>query len=249
MSNHRHTNTSYLRVHVVCLPIVAISISSIKCLSVFAKTLPLEQKQTAGQMFLMRENMAREAGVIQLLSRKVNVLYAYIIQGECELTTSAGRRRLAVLSRTPCFHYSFKIPASSHVQNARFARLLFSSRQPPVLCSPAAAGVFSVHGAGWWAENTAGAGHCNVLQCSLLCYAHPLSSILALPLTISHSLSPYLSPSLVHTRIICLAFLSPLSSHCFCHLVHFLHTLKADRNPVSYIRYLNYSALYHSHAR
>lgn len=47
--------------------------------------LPLEQKQTAGQMFLMRENMAREAGVIQLLSRKVNVLYAYIIQGECKI--------------------------------------------------------------------------------------------------------------------------------------------------------------------
>lgn len=43
--------------------------------------LPLEQKQTARQMFLMRENMAREAGMIQLLSRKVNVLYAYIIQG------------------------------------------------------------------------------------------------------------------------------------------------------------------------
>lgn len=81
MSNHRHTNRSYLRVRVVCLPFVTISISSMKCLSVFAKMLPLQQKPTVRQMFLMRKNVAREAGRIQLVPRKVNALHAYIIQG------------------------------------------------------------------------------------------------------------------------------------------------------------------------
>lgn len=52
-----------------------------KCRSVFAKMLPLQQKPTVRQMFLMRKNVAREAGRIQLVSCKVNALHAYIIQG------------------------------------------------------------------------------------------------------------------------------------------------------------------------
>lgn len=65
-----------------------------------------------------------------------------------------------------------------------------------------AAGVFSAHGTGWWTENTAGAGHCNVLQCSSLCYTHPLLSILALPLTIAQSVAPLsLSPPSEPSRI------------------------------------------------
>lgn len=81
------THTIYLRFHVVCLPIVAISISSIKCLSLFAKMLPLKQKQTARQMFLMRKTWPGKVGSFKLVSGKVNVLYAYIIQGERDLTT------------------------------------------------------------------------------------------------------------------------------------------------------------------
>lgn len=69
-----------------------------------------------------------------------------------------------------------------------------------------AAGVFSAHGTGWCTENTAGAGHCNVLQCSSLCYTHPLLSILALPLTIAQSVAPLsLSPPSEPSRV-CPAF-------------------------------------------
>lgn len=98
-----------------------------------------------------------------------------------------------------------------------------------MLCSSAAAGVFSVHGAGWWAENTAGAGHCNVLQCSLLCYAHPLSPILALPLTISQSLALSLTLSCPY-----LYHLSCLPLHCLLIafvIISIFSTFLAPRQP------------------
>lgn len=52
------------------------------CPCVFAKDATSGTKAHGeGQMFLMRENMAREGGMIQLVSGEVNVLHAYIIQG------------------------------------------------------------------------------------------------------------------------------------------------------------------------
>ena len=107
------------------------------------------------------ENMAREGGIIQLVSGKVNVLYAYIIQGECELTTPslslhdntlAGAGRL-FCHKHCCFHHPFcassRHPGCTTVGQKLFVRFLFISRQPSVPCSSAAAGVFSVHGTGW----------------------------------------------------------------------------------------------------
>lgn len=138
------------------------------------------------------ENMAREAGMIQLVSGKVSVLYAYIIQGGVWIDYMRWQAQVGCFVADTVFPLLLK---NLHYQMFRtpgqklFVRLPFTSRQLSVLCSSDSAGVFSVHGTGWWTENTAGAGHCNVLQCSLLCYAHPLCSILALPLTISQSLA------------------------------------------------------------
>lgn len=159
MSNHGLTNTSHLRVHAVCLPIVTMSIGSIKCLSMFAKMLLLEQKQTVRQMFLMRKTWPREGGIIQLVLGKV--LYAYIIQGECELNTPSLHMTMRWQAQVGCFVMSTVLPSllknlciirrpeCTTVGQKLFVRLLFISRQPSMLCSSAAAGVFSVHGTGW----------------------------------------------------------------------------------------------------
>ncbi|KAM7405041.1 hypothetical protein PAMP_012332 [Pampus punctatissimus] len=53
----------------------------------FQRMLPLKKKANRKADVLNEENMAREGGTIQLVSGKVNVLYAYIIQEECALTT------------------------------------------------------------------------------------------------------------------------------------------------------------------
>lgn len=170
--------------------------------------LPLEQKQTLRQMSLMRTTCPGKLVWFTGI-REINVLYAYIIH--------AG-----FLLQTPHFHYSLKVCVSSHVHRTRSKSSLWcccsSAGSPSALCG-AAAGVFSVHGTGWWAENTAGAGHCNVLQCSSLCYTHPLPSILALPLTIAQSAAPLRLPPSFEHFCICPAILSLLYSPCFSHHV------------------------------
>lgn len=93
--------------------------------------------------------MAREGGMIQLVSGEVNVLHAYIIQGERELTApsplhdnalaGAGRlfRRVSLLEKEK--KKKTRICALSAVRRAQqrvrslFVRLLFISRQP--LCA------------------------------------------------------------------------------------------------------------------
>lgn len=49
------------------------------------------------------ENMAWEGGIIQLVLGKVNVLYAYIIQGERELTTPSLYMTMRWQAQLGCF--------------------------------------------------------------------------------------------------------------------------------------------------
>ncbi len=71
------------------------------------------------------ENMAREGGILQLVSGKVNVLYAYIIQGECELTTPSLYMSTGCQAQVGCFAMNTvfaslleKKNQKSHIQNA-----------------------------------------------------------------------------------------------------------------------------------
>lgn len=49
------------------------------------------------------ENMAREGGMIQLVSGKVTVFYAYIIQGERELTAPSLYMTMRWQAQIGCF--------------------------------------------------------------------------------------------------------------------------------------------------
>lgn len=196
--------------------------------------------------------MAREGEIIQLLSGEVNVLHAYIIQGECESTTPSLYMTMR-LPWTPCLPSLLKkICASPDVQNAHrrvkssLWGLLFVSRRAfcavrlCCCCCCCCRGLFSAwnrmvsreHSGGW-------ALQCTAVLVALLCTPTLFHSCSA-----SDNLSLYLSPSLAHTSIVCLTFLSSLSSHCFCPLFVpiFLHTLKAVCNPRVQYRLL-YSSL------
>lgn len=185
----------------------------------FARMLPLEQKQTVRQMSLMRTTCPGKLVWFSWYQRNSCVVCLHNPGGGGSwLQALAGT---GVLLRTPCFHYSLKVCASSDVHKTWSKSSLWSccsSGGSPSAQRGTAAGVFSAHGTGWWTENTAGAGHCNVLQCSSLCYTHPLLSILALPLTIAQSVAPLsLFLSFERSRI-CPAFPSLLYSSCFSHM-------------------------------
>lgn len=185
----------------------------------FAKMLPLEQKQTVRQMSLMRTTCPGKLVWFSWYQRNSCVVCLHNPGGGGSwLQALAGT---GVLLQTPCFHYSLKVCASSDVHKTWSKSSLWSccsSGGNPSAQRGTAAGVFSAHGTGWWTENTAGAGHCNVLQCSSLCYTHPLLSILALPLTIAQSVAPLsLFLSFERSRI-CPAFPSLLYSSCFSHM-------------------------------
>lgn len=186
----------------------------------FAKMLPLEQKQTVRQMSLMGTTCTGKLVWFSWYQRNSCVVCLHNPGGGGSwLQALAGTGGFAADTVFPLLLKSLCIIRCPENQVKRLiVRLLFIRRQPSAQ-RVTAAGVFSAHGTGWWTENTAGAGHCNVLQCSSLCYTHPLLSILALPLTIAQSVPPLsLFPSFKRSRI-CPVFKSLLYSSCFSHHV------------------------------
>lgn len=105
------------------------------------------------QMLLMRKTRPGKVsgiGESECVIRLHNPGGAYSLTLHYNELAGAGRLFFLMDTVSPS-----KNCASSDVQNAQrwvktlFVRLPFSSRQPSVLCSSAAAGVSSVHGTGW----------------------------------------------------------------------------------------------------
>lgn len=182
------TQTLAISGHMMFVSLLPIQLN--ECQLVFAKMPRLEPNQTPRQMFLMREERPGRT-----VSGKISVLHAYIIRGVfvCEPTTCAGR--------TPCFRYSLK---NNHLQQAALG------------AGSGSAGLFSVHGTGWRTESSAGAGHCNVLQCSAL-HTHSASDNLSISCSISQPLLPILGSFLSQCFLSSCPFFSSLRK-LFCSL-------------------------------
>lgn len=230
-----------------------------ECQLVFAKMLlPLEQKQTARQMFLMRKTLAREAGMIQLVLGKINVLYAYIIQGVCVCVCVNWLHALAATGWLFCHGHHVSVTLSK--KNKKFCIIRCSERQVRSsslgCCSPAGSplccaalilrGSFQCMEPDGEQRTQQGLG--TAMYCSARCSAmHTHSAPFLLCLRQSLNLLLYLAASLAHT---CVIYLRPSSLHrllsAFVIVPIFLLTQKADCNSVSYVLYLHYSALYHT---
>lgn len=157
------TTLQWLYWCVVCLPIVVISINSMECL--FAKMLPTGTKANSEADVPNEDNMSREAKYDSAGIREIHVLYAYIIQGEVGADCRHWQTR-GVLLRTPCFHYSLKVCASSDVHKTRSKSSLwccFIRRQPLRAAWHCCRGLFSAwnrmvnreHSRGWALQSTA----------------------------------------------------------------------------------------------
>lgn len=75
----------------------------------FAKMLPFGTKANSEADVPNEESMAREYGIIQLVLGEVNVLYAYIIQGERESATPSLYMTMRWQAQVGCFCHEHRV--------------------------------------------------------------------------------------------------------------------------------------------